>query len=178
MAHCQKLLPIPEIVPFRLTRDIVDGMGPVGTEGIFIATAITTLTVLRENTNSLMTILSAVVSDPLYKWCMNPVTARLRQRDKSDDDIESEWNTNKNTHILSKSDDPVVSHALSAREINDNESDAASRTLAKIMSKLQGFEDGGSGERQTVEGQVRMLIQAAKDPSNLAHMYCGWAPWL
>lgn len=30
-----KILPTPETVPFRLTRDIVDGMGITGVEGVF-----------------------------------------------------------------------------------------------------------------------------------------------
>ena len=30
-----KILPTPETVPFRLTRDIVDGMGVAGVNGVF-----------------------------------------------------------------------------------------------------------------------------------------------
>ena len=30
-----KILPTPETVPFRLTRDIVDGMGVCGVEGVY-----------------------------------------------------------------------------------------------------------------------------------------------
>ena len=30
-----KIIPTPETVPFRLTRDIVDGMGITGVEGVF-----------------------------------------------------------------------------------------------------------------------------------------------
>ncbi len=30
-----RILPTPETVPFRLTRDIVDGFGPSGVEGTF-----------------------------------------------------------------------------------------------------------------------------------------------
>jgi len=30
-----RILPTPETVPFRLTRDIVDGMGIAGVEGVF-----------------------------------------------------------------------------------------------------------------------------------------------
>lgn len=30
-----KILPTPETVPFRLSRDIVDGMGITGVEGVF-----------------------------------------------------------------------------------------------------------------------------------------------
>ena len=29
------ILPTPETVPFRLTRDVVDGMGVMGVEGVF-----------------------------------------------------------------------------------------------------------------------------------------------
>ena len=30
-----RILPTPETVPFRLTRDVVDGMGVTGVEGVF-----------------------------------------------------------------------------------------------------------------------------------------------
>ena len=30
-----RILPTPEAVPFRLTRDVVDGMGIAGVEGVF-----------------------------------------------------------------------------------------------------------------------------------------------
>jgi ataxia telangiectasia mutated family protein len=30
-----RILPSPETIPFRLTRDIVDGMGVAGVEGVF-----------------------------------------------------------------------------------------------------------------------------------------------
>ena len=30
-----RILPTPETVPFRLTRDVIDGMGIAGVEGIF-----------------------------------------------------------------------------------------------------------------------------------------------
>ena len=42
-------LPIPEGVPFRLTRDIVNGMGQSGTEGVFRRCCEETLRVLRHN---------------------------------------------------------------------------------------------------------------------------------
>ena len=42
-----KLLPTPETVPFRLTRDIVDGMGITGVEGVFRRCCEETLRVLR-----------------------------------------------------------------------------------------------------------------------------------
>lgn len=30
-----RILPTPETIPFRLTRDVIDGMGISGVEGVF-----------------------------------------------------------------------------------------------------------------------------------------------
>jgi phosphatidylinositol kinase/protein kinase (PI-3 family) len=65
-------------VPFRLTRNVVDGMGPLGTRGVFATAAETTLEVLKENSNALLTILSAIVNDPLYKWTLGTVNKKGR----------------------------------------------------------------------------------------------------
>ena len=42
-----KILPTPETVPFRLTRDIIDGFGPCGVEGTFRKAAEATLKVKK-----------------------------------------------------------------------------------------------------------------------------------
>lgn len=44
-------------MPFRLTRDMVDGMGVSGVDGAFLRCAEQTLTVLRANKESLLTVL-------------------------------------------------------------------------------------------------------------------------
>ena len=44
-----KLLKIPETIPFRLTRDIVDGFGVAGVEGVFRNCCERTLAVLRKS---------------------------------------------------------------------------------------------------------------------------------
>jgi len=156
-----KLLTSPETIPFRLTRDIVDGFGPCGTEGIFSCAAERTMLTLRENANPLLTILSAVVSDPLYKWSVSPVKALQKQRD--DRNVIVQGSGKSSTQITSSDDD---------------ENDAARRAISKIKEKLQGYEDGTGGESQSVEGQVRLLINAARDRDNLCALYFGWCPWL
>jgi hypothetical protein len=42
-----KYLKIPEVVPFRLTQNIVDGLGPVGTDGVFHEACVVALRALR-----------------------------------------------------------------------------------------------------------------------------------
>ncbi len=138
-----------------------------GTEGTFSHASEATMKLLRENASVLLTILSAVVSDPLYKWSVSPVKARLRQRS----DIEEEEVTKK---IGVHGNDTSLQNVM----INEDKNDAASRAIAKIEEKLQGYENGTTGECQTVEGQVQLLINAARDPDNLCTLYFGWAPWV
>ncbi|KAI0650476.1 hypothetical protein C8Q79DRAFT_901502 [Trametes meyenii] len=61
-------LETPEIVPFRLTQNIVDGFGVTGVEGVFRIACEVTLRLLRENKDCLMNVLDAFVHDPLVEW--------------------------------------------------------------------------------------------------------------
>lgn len=61
-----KLLYTPELVPFRLTRDMVDGCGIFGIEGQFRRTCERTLEILRDNAQLLLTIVEVILlHDPL-----------------------------------------------------------------------------------------------------------------
>ena len=64
-----KRLPIPELVPFRLTQNIVDGFGMSGVDGVFRRCCEETLRVLRERSSVIMTILGVFKHDPLQNWC-------------------------------------------------------------------------------------------------------------
>ena len=64
-------LPIPELIPFRLTEDMVDGFGMTGTEGVFRRCAEETLRVLRDQAGIITTILEVFRNDPLHSWCVS-----------------------------------------------------------------------------------------------------------
>ena len=66
-----KLLKTPEVVPFRLTRDVVDGLGVSGVEGTMRGSAEQTMRVLRAHSESIVTILDVIVRNPLYKWSVH-----------------------------------------------------------------------------------------------------------
>lgn len=148
---------IPERVPFRLTRNIIDGMGIMGESGVFTATAASTMYLLKANTNALLTILSAMASDPLYKWSLSPMKIRNRR-------VSTEHSKTRDVH----------DNYLDSKEKNK----AASRAISKVQEKLQGYEDGTAGEQQSVEGQVQLLINSARDHGHLSSMYPGWQPWV
>ncbi|WVQ63855.1 uncharacterized protein L199_002011 [Kwoniella botswanensis] len=65
-------LRIPEKVPFRLTNDIVDGLGITGIEGTFRRCSEHTLRVLRTSSSLILTVLEVFKNDPLYAWAGDP----------------------------------------------------------------------------------------------------------
>ena len=64
-------LPRPELVPFRLTRDMIDGMGLAGTDGVMSRCAEESLRVMRENKYALLSIVDVLLHDPLESWKMS-----------------------------------------------------------------------------------------------------------
>ncbi|KAF9415043.1 hypothetical protein HW555_007199 [Spodoptera exigua] len=81
-----KTLRTPETVPFRLTRDIIAGFGCSGTEGIFRRCCEKTMQLLRDNQETLLTILEVLLCDPLYSWSVKTAqqNAPTSSRNSSD----------------------------------------------------------------------------------------------
>jgi serine/threonine-protein kinase ATR len=63
-----KSLKVPESVPFRLTRNIIDGMGPLGYEGLFTKTCELVVETLRGKKQKLLNVLRPFLYDPLLEW--------------------------------------------------------------------------------------------------------------
>ncbi|KAJ3693956.1 hypothetical protein LUZ60_009436 [Juncus effusus] len=62
------LLDKPELVPFRLTQNMIDGLGITGYEGVFLKVCEITLSVLRTHKETLMSVLETFIHDPLVEW--------------------------------------------------------------------------------------------------------------
>jgi ataxia telangiectasia mutated family protein len=165
---------IPELVPFRLTREIVDGMGPCGVEGTFSRVAEAMTWMLRNHSRDLLTILSAVVADPLYDWQKDPIKARERQEIETQN--KKEKNGGRKSNAASRANEASTRVDTSSNHEVHNQ--AAMKAINKIKLKLQGYEESTSGDQQGVEGQVQLLINSARDPMNLSQMFSGWAPFL
>lgn len=146
-----RILPIPEVVPFRLTRDVVDGMGITGTEGVFRRCCEFTLTVLRHEKHSITTILDVLRYDPLYAWTISPVRMQRMQANTYDD--------------KGKVDD---AGDLFANQSGTEEAEAE-RALEVVAKKLT--------QTLSVEATVNELIQQATDVRNLALLYQGWGAY-
>ncbi|KAI1376713.1 hypothetical protein F4677DRAFT_71362 [Hypoxylon crocopeplum] len=147
-----RVLPVPELVPFRLTRDIVDGMGITKTEGVFRRCCEFTLDALREETYSIMTILDVLRYDPLYSWSISPVRMAKLQDTRRDDEVEG-------------ADAEIDSKRKKVAGAAVNEPSEADRALEVVRKKLS--------KTLSVTATVNDLINQATDERNLALLYSG-----
>uniref|UniRef100_A0A672H796 non-specific serine/threonine protein kinase n=1 Tax=Salarias fasciatus TaxID=181472 RepID=A0A672H796_SALFA len=156
-----KVLPTPETVPFRLSRDIVDGMGITGVEGVFRRCCEKTMEVMRSSQEALVTIVEVLLYDPLFDWTMNPLKAFHLQQYQ-----QQELNAS-----LSSTMGASSKVSLDSQSFNK----VAERVLLRLQEKLKGLEEGNV---LSVRGQVNLLIQQAMDPKNLSRLFPGWQAWV
>ncbi|KMQ89559.1 serine-protein kinase atm [Lasius niger] len=76
-----KVLPLPETIPFRLTRDIEVAMGASGIEGTMRRSCEVTMTMLRDQRQIIITLLQVLLYDPLFTWAITPEKACKMQSD-------------------------------------------------------------------------------------------------
>ncbi|XP_074534953.1 serine-protein kinase ATM [Halichoeres trimaculatus] len=160
-----KILPTPETVPFRLSRDVVDGMGITGVEGVFRRCCEKTMEVMRSSQEALLTIVEVLLYDPLFDWTMNPLKAFYLQHDE-----QQELNA---TLGSTMGGDDIDNHRKSSDSQSFNK--VAERVLLRLQEKLKGVEEGTV---LSVGGQVNLLIQQAMDPKNLSRLFPGWQAWV
>ncbi|ORX70438.1 hypothetical protein DL89DRAFT_222448 [Linderina pennispora] len=146
-----RLLPVPELVPFRLTREMQDGMGMFGLEATFKESCRVALDKMRENARVVITILNVLKVDPLYMWSLIPL-----RRDK----IERTASINSTR---------MSSQPNAALPMNAEDNKEASRSILHVGKRLNA--------NISVEGQVNELIQQATDPNSLSRMFEGWSAW-
>lgn len=111
-----KRLPIPETVPFRLTRDIVDGFGVTGVHGMFTVGCLHTMRVLRGNSSHILAILDVLRWDPLYSWSISAMKL-----------------------------DKIQKEADTKVDLDDDGSEAA-KAIVTVSDKLRGIPGGLSVE--------------------------------
>lgn len=144
-----RVLTVPELVPFRLTRDIVDGMGITKTEGVFRRCCEFTMDALREDKDTIMTLLNVLRYDPLYTWTLSPLRAKKVQDQETGNNIGG-------------ADEPASSK-------KEHEAGEADRALSIVEKKL--------GKTLSTAATVNELIQQAVDEKNLARLYVGWSAY-
>ncbi|XP_052902719.1 serine/threonine-protein kinase ATR [Anopheles moucheti] len=139
---------IPELVPFRLTHNMVHAMGPLGVEGLYRRCCEIVLRILQTHSSTFMSVLKPFVYDPMVSWS------------KIGNGGQGESNTR--DCYLERTDPQAMHNVLNIEE--------RLKGYVKIKGKL-------SHMPLSIEGQVDHLIKEATDIDNLSQMYIGWSAY-
>ncbi|KAL1605036.1 Serine/threonine-protein kinase tel1 [Paraconiothyrium brasiliense] len=164
-----RVLPVPEVVPFRLTRDLVDGMGYTRTEGVFRRCCEFTMDTLREERESIMTLLNVLRYDPLVNWSVTATKAR-RMQEQQDTNAAHRSGTVGPERTPAPSGISVADLEVQGDDKKkDEQAGEAGRALSVVEKKLS--------TTLSTKATVNELIQSATDERNLAVLYMGWASY-
>ncbi|XP_069694965.1 serine/threonine-protein kinase ATR isoform X2 [Periplaneta americana] len=144
----------PERVPFRLTHNMVAGMGPMGVEGIFRKSCEITLRILRTQIETLMSVLRPFVYDPMVVWPNQSSEGNQDSRSAGRKDYSS----------------TEITNTCAVKNLEDIEK----RLQGMVRMKMKQC----SSLALSVEGQANNLILEASNVDNLCEMYIGWGPFL
>lgn len=158
-------MPRPEVVPFRLTANMVDAFGPTGVDGVFRSGLKSAMTTLRDNRDTLLSVLEPFVKDPVIDW------KRYRSHQRNDATPTQER--------------PVMEMKRSINVIDERLQGIYNlgNPNAKKIRRTDGFIDQEDDKITqmlplSVEGQVHKMIAEATSSENLVQLYVGWMPWV
>ncbi|KAH9246999.1 hypothetical protein BASA81_015430 [Batrachochytrium salamandrivorans] len=192
----------PETVPFRLTRQLVNAMEVSGVEGNYRITCENVMRVLRVNRESILTMLSAFVDDPLITWRLlkdntstsngagEPVAASTNDggpssRRKTSGNFSGLHSTTTSNALGGGSGGGAYIGSYVAPKSQFSTGGGAARSegdsnakavevIARVKAKLRGT-DFDAKVQLDVKDQVDRLIRQAQSHENLATMYVGWS---
>lgn len=167
-----KLLPTPEHMPFRLTRDLVDGFGVAGVEGVFRRCCEITLSIMRRHKDVLLTVVQVLLHDPMFNWALTPEDVLREQLNPDGDGHNNDLSEDLSSSSPGDSSIDAVALKLK-RDISGSRE--AHRALNRISEKLDGLE---GTERLSVEAHVARLLDEAQAFHVIASVFPGWSPWL
>ncbi|XP_044590601.1 serine/threonine-protein kinase atr-like [Cotesia glomerata] len=144
---------VPECVPFRLTHNMVDAMGPLKYEGLFRRSCQITMRILRQQTSTLMSVLTPFVYDPLVSWV-------------------------KITHGNSSNKESERTNEEALKNIQDIELRLKGFVRVRGTKNKDYKEIETAAVSLSVEGQTNHVILDATNIDNLCRMYIGWSPFI
>lgn len=165
----------PEIVPFRLTPNMIDALGLSGVEGLYRQVCQVTMTLLRSNKETVLSVLESFVHDPLVEWSRSKHQSLHHHPGPTNSPSKSEAAK----LILKKIDERLrgIYNLQVPRSSNNRRKSTVGNNSRTTTRKGETVHEEGLLPL-SVQGQVDRLIQEAVSEENLAQMYFGWMPFL
>uniref|UniRef100_A0A3Q2PZS8 DNA-dependent protein kinase catalytic subunit n=1 Tax=Fundulus heteroclitus TaxID=8078 RepID=A0A3Q2PZS8_FUNHE len=177
-----QFLPVPELMPFRLTQQFVNLMKPLKESGLIQSTMVHSLRAYRAEPDLLLNTMDVFVKEPSLDW----KNFEMKQLKKG-----GTWTESINTKEINWF--PLQKVKFARRKLEGANPATITEELKLGFEKDAAFPGMqgvalGSAEHNirakhpaaglSVEQQVDCLLDQAMDPNVLSRVYVGWEPWM
>lgn len=178
-----QFLAVPEMMPFRLTRQFTNLMRPMAESGLIQSVMVHSLRAFRDDPDLLLNTMDVFVKEPSLDW----KNFELKQLKKG-----GTWTESVNTKEINWF--PLQKVNFARRKLEGaNPSVITSEELCLGFEKnpeYKGMLAVARGEKEhnirarhnekdlSVEDQVDCLLDQATDPNILGRVWTGWKPWI
>ncbi|EDV28309.1 uncharacterized protein TRIADDRAFT_20924, partial [Trichoplax adhaerens] len=171
-----QFLPLPELMPFRLTRQMLNLMLPLRENGQLKCSMVHTLRALRNKPDLLVNTMDVFIKEPSLDWQNFANRQNAKQGLKTESDDFSWYPREKVT--------------FAKRKLKGANPAFVTRDELRLCHHLSILESFALGDKQynerarmpadnlSVEDQVTCLIDQATDPNILGRTWQGWEPWM
>lgn len=178
-----QFLPVPELMPFRLTRQFVNLMEPLK-EGLIKSIMVNSLRAYRAEPDLLLTTMDVFVKEPSLDW-KNFELKQLKKGGTWTKDVnikEINWYPLQKVNFARRKLEGANPAVITSEELKlgfEKDKDA----FSGLQSVARGTKEHNVRARLpdaglSVERQVDCLLDQAMDPNVLGRTFAGWEPWM
>uniref|UniRef100_A0A670Y1A7 DNA-dependent protein kinase catalytic subunit n=1 Tax=Pseudonaja textilis TaxID=8673 RepID=A0A670Y1A7_PSETE len=178
-----QFLQLPELMPFRLTRQFVNLMLPMKESGLMYSVMVHSLRAYRINQDVLINTMDIFVKEPSLDW-KNFELKQLRKGGTWTKEINTDevnWYPLQKVKIARRKLAGANPAVITCDELRLGHE--KSEAFREYVSVAQGSKQFNIRARQPQDGlaeeiQVKCLIDQATDPNILGRTWEGWEPWM
>jgi serine/threonine-protein kinase ATR len=145
---------------------MLDAFGPTGAEGVFTSGLQTAMRTLRDNRDTLLSVLEPFLKDPVIDW-----KRHRSQQKKTSPEAAQERQTNEAKRSIKVIDERLrgIYNLRNPNIRKYRRTDGLSVDQDDELTLMLPL---------SVEGQVHKMIAEATSHENLVQLYVGWMPWV
>ncbi|KAG0205959.1 hypothetical protein BGX33_007637 [Mortierella sp. NVP41] len=184
-------LPVPELVPFRLTRQLEAFLNPLGSKGLLEHPMVCIMKALQSKRDVILNTMDIFVKEPLLDWRKHAINQAKEQKKRGGDmasfEIDEQsvappaWYLQQKMGIARKKLEGYNPAHLTAAELKLGH--ANKPFLPQLIKTTLGDKQFSERARQgkvctSVQAQVECLIDMATDLDILGRVWIGWMSWV
>ncbi|XP_021932903.1 DNA-dependent protein kinase catalytic subunit-like isoform X3 [Zootermopsis nevadensis] len=172
-----QFLPVPELMPFRLTPHIVNLLQPQDETGLFRETMVHCLRALRNNCHMLLATMEVFVQEPSIDWL--EFASKHESLNKDTHEESQTWYPQQKLDLAKEKLEGANPVAITTEELKAGFN--KSEYLEKFLECVKGHNSVRAkmpSHNLSPEEQVDCLLDQATDPNVLGKTWVGWESWM